>query len=808
MAKGSRVKAVVEQSPGQALVSYWREQISKQDKAYTDFRAGGERIIDRYRIEKANAQQASLQDRYNILYSSTETMRPSLYAQTPKCEVKKRHKDRSNPVVAAACAVIESTIGYAIEEVDFDEVLECAIEDYMLPGLGVAWVRYEPVFKDQKDSKGDVVMEGEGDDAKPAKVIDNELLHLDYIAWKDALFGPCRTWKELPWGAKRVYMDKEAVKARFGEDIANALEYNDQDTKKGGGDRNPVVADKQAAIWEIWDKRTRKVIWIADGYAEPLDTKDDPLRLKCFFPFPKPLRAISNTRTFVPRPFYSQYQSQAEELDNITQRIRHLTNALNVRGAFDGSVTQLSALLSPTGGNKMIPIENWHQFIGQSGVNGAIVWVPIDMVVKVLMELYKARDAAKNEIYEITGFSDITRGLSKASETLGAQQIKQDWAGGRLKIMQKEVQRFCRDIVRIMSEIACEHFTDETFALYSGFDLPPQVPGMGHNGGPPLDPMPAQPPQALGAPPAAPQAPGQPPAPPGAPMPPQGAAMGLPMGPPAPPQLTPEQQAVQAFKAALDMIRQERERCANIGIETDSTILPDEENERKDRLEFLGQIGAFLQQAAPTVQQFPQMAGLLGAMMMFSVRSFRAARPIEDEFAKFQTALEKMPPQANTDKDGKAASAQTALQVAQIKTGADAQKHDKELAFKGQQAEADRQLERQRIQLEIRKLDAQARSEQVQLQIKQAELQIKQLEVQIKQQSAQNDVLDRQQDRELAANDQAHQHEMDRTNVVQGQYEFEAGGARQDQQAAENSRQFDASQAAAATNQQESSPGG
>jgi hypothetical protein len=40
------------------------------------------------------------------------------------------------------------------------------------------------------------------------------------------------------------------------------------------------------------------------------------------------------------------------------------------------------------------------------------------------MELYKARDIVKKEIYEITGFSDIVRGQSKASETLGAQQIK------------------------------------------------------------------------------------------------------------------------------------------------------------------------------------------------------------------------------------------------------------------------------------------------------------------------------------------------------------------------------------------------
>jgi hypothetical protein len=66
--------------------------------------------------------------------------------------------------------------------------------------------------------------------------------------------------------------------------------------------------------------------------------------------------------------------------------------------------------------------------------------------------------------------------------------------------------------------------------------------------------------------------------------------------------------AIDQFKAAYSCLKNERERCAKIGIETDSTILPDEEKERKDRLEFLGQIGAFMQQAAPTAQAYPQMA--------------------------------------------------------------------------------------------------------------------------------------------------------------------------------------------------------
>jgi hypothetical protein len=720
--------------------AYWREQIAKSQRLYQDFHTGGERVIDRYRIEKANAQQASLQDRYNILYSSTETMRPSLYAQTPKVQVTKKHRDRRNPIVQQAVTMLESTVGYALGEIDFDEVMENVVEDYLLPGLGFAWVRYEPSFKDQVDGDGKAV--NDNDTGKPVQVLDYENVDIDYIAWKDVLFGACRIWKELPWAAKRVFMNKAKVKARFGEEIANRLNYVDNAVSKGG-DRSPVVEDKQATIWEIWDKESRSVIWISDGYDNVLDEKDDPLKLKKFWPFPKPMRAISNTRTFVPRPFYSQYQSQAEELDNITARIRHLTNALNVRGVFDGSVDALQMLLSPNGGNKMIPIANWHQFIGQSGVNGAIQWVPIEQIVKVLMELYKAREAAKAEIYEITGFSDITRGLSKASETLGAQEIKQNWAGGRLKIMQKEVQRFCRDLIQIIGEIAAEHFTDETFALYSGFEVPPSPP----------QPVPQ---------------PGQ----------------------PMPPQPDPAQIAVQQFKAALGLLRKERERCANIGIETDSTILPDEEGERKDRLEFLGQIGAFLQQAAPTVQQFPTMAPLLAALMMFSVRSFRAARPIEEEFERFQDALQQMGAQGMGGKpDEGAAKAQTALQVAQLKEQGSQARQQAELAHKAQESAADRALEIQKAQFEARKAE-------IELQIKQTELAIKQAELDLKRQTAALDVQDRQLDQNLRVNDQQHRQEMERQGAAQDAYQFEADGQRQD-------RQIEASQ----ENPQESSPG-
>ena len=117
---------------------------------------------------------------------------------------------------------------------------------------------------------------------------------------------------------------------------------------------------------------------------------------------------------------------------------------------------------------------------------------------------------------------------------------------------------------------------------------------------------------------------------------------------PGEPPQTGAQEAIKTFKAALAILRDERKRCAMIGIETDSTIQPDEAQERKDRVEFLGQIGAFLQQAGPMALQYPDMRGLLGSIMMFVIHTFRSSRGVEKEFEEFAKKLESqpaMPPQ-------------------------------------------------------------------------------------------------------------------------------------------------------------------
>lgn len=669
-------------------VGYWQEQIDKASKRYGTFHTDGAKVENRYRNEKAN-EQYNGQDKYNILYSSVETIKPSLYGQTPKVQATKRFPDRNSPKVTLAVTLAEVVTQYLMEETDFDDIIENVVEDFLLPGLGTAWVRYEAELEDVAPQE---------DGAAPVQQVAYEGVQLDYVYWKDFLSGPARTWQLKPWVARRVYYSKSDAKKRFSAEIVAKMKFthnkpeNDNVTTS-----DDTVFDHQAIIWEIWDKRNKQVVWYSPDCPEILDKKPDPLKLKKFFPCPRPLRAVKTNHKFTPKSFFSQYQAQAEELDRLTQRIRYLTEALKVRGVYDASNSNLEQLLNGPG-NKMVAVDNWAQFATNGGINGSIQWVPIKDVAAVLLELYKQREIVKAEIYEITGFSDIVRGVSKASETLGAQEIKNNWATGRLRGMQREVQRFCRDIIRIMTEIAFEQFSDRTLMSYSGFEMPQEQ----------LVQQNAQAAQAAIA------------------------GLSIPM------QETPEQRQAKLFGEVANIMRDEKQRCAMIGIETDSTILPDEAKEREDRMQFLSAIGAYLQQAGPMAMQYPDMRGLLGAIMMFTVNTFRSARPIEqafDEFSKaFAQAPAQPPPGEGGEKKDDGAAAQMKLQETQMQVQAKQQLESiasqERIQLAQIKAQSDQQIAQMKIQFERDKIASEQQLRERELAIQERELALKEREIQ------------------------------------------------------------------------------
>ncbi len=646
----------------------WEVALGLAKKDQQKFIDKGKKIVKRYRDERGETSTG--EKKYNILWSNVRTMFPAVYAKKPKAEVERRNKDK-DPIARCASQILERALQYEIDHYgDYDAALKGAVLDRLLPGRGVAWVRFEGGNQITDDAQPE---EGAVPAAPPAPVDpkDYECTPTDYVYWEDFRHSPARTWEEVTWVARLVYMGKGEGEKRFGDKFKNVPLVHeptgiDKDTVPDGGD-----SLKKAKVWEIWDKSSKTVLWRAEGLSDDLDSKPDPLGLDGFFPCPKPLMATVTTDTLIPIADYLEYQDQAIELDELTTRIGMLVKAVKVVGVYDQSQTGIQRMLNEGVDNTLIPVDTWAMFAERGGIKGSVEFMPIDMVVKALNELYIAREATKQVIYEVTGLSDIIRGSSDAAETATAQQIKSQFGSLRLKESQQEVARFATDLLRMKSQIMADLYRPETLLAMSGIEATEDA---------------------------------------------------------------------QYAQDAVALLKNETMRNFRIDIATDSMVEMDEQAEKASRVEFLQAAGGFLKEAVQAAQMAPELAPLMGEMLMFGVRAFKAGRPLEAAFEQF-VAKTNEPKQPKTDPEQmkvqgqlqiEQAKIQSSAQIEQMKMQGTAQIEQIKAQSAAQTAEAQRtyegELEQARMQMQAQVDNNRQRSEAEQQALKvQNEAQLEQL---------------------------------------------------------------------------------
>lgn len=449
---------------------YWHDQIETAIKIFDKWEKRGLKVVKRYRDERDAIEMPRM--KFNILWSNIQVLFPALYGRQAKPEVSRRYMDQ-DPVGRLASTMLERVMEYETTQFgDFDAAMSGAVQDRLLPGRGTAWIRYEPVIvNDRPEVEGVEQDESQVYNAveDPTERIDAAHSPIDYVYWSDFLHSPARTWDEVWWVARAVYMTKEEGVERFG-DVFNNVSLTSSNTDMDG--KNPLTAkmtyDKKAMVYEIWNKRTAKVCWIAKGYPQALDERDDPLELEEFFPCPKPLMATTTTGTMIPVPDYCEYEDQAQELDNLTQRIYLLTKACKAVGVFNAEFKELARMFSEGVDNKLFPVTGWAAMSEKGGLKGAIDMMDTSQIIVTLRELYAAREQVKQSIYEIMGISDILRGSSKAQETLGAQQLKANFGSLRLRSSQADVAKFATDIFRLKAQVICKFYPPELIVEMSG----------------------------------------------------------------------------------------------------------------------------------------------------------------------------------------------------------------------------------------------------------------------------------------------------------------------------------------------------
>jgi len=572
-------------------VSGWLEEIKSARKREKEFRKEGQEILDIYENEKDTP--------FNILYSNTETLAPAVFSQLPRPVVTRRFKDEDpigRAVSEASQRMLEYLVDTDVEDYDpFVDSMNCAVLDGLLPGRGFTSIKYE--------SDEDVSW---------------ETVCADSRKWNRVYFGFAHKWKRVQWLAYEEYLDKDEAEELFGSKV-NLLTFTEGEDKERdydstNEDKN-IHEDEQGkkkttCIYQIWDKKDRKIRYVSPQVKEEfLKVDEDPLGLVGFFNCPKPIQFVKKSNNLSPTALYKLYENQAKELNKIQTRLNRVIESIKVRGAYNGALGEEIEKILKEEDNALVPTDKAATML-ESNFKDNIWFLPLAELIAVAQQLIQARESAKQVIYEITGISDIVRGQSVASETLGAQKIKESWGTMRIKNYQKEVQRYALDMMKIMLDVAANKFSEKSWAQMTGlpFATSEQI---------------EQAQQMLAI------------------------AQNNPQVNPQDPNIQKAQQIMQGPKwpEVLGALKDKFSRSYKVDIETNSTLDVEATEDKKLVGDFMNAMGQFLNGVSPMIKEGILPFGAAKSMMLSIVKRYRFGREVEDELK----AMQEPKPQQNPE---------------------------------------------------------------------------------------------------------------------------------------------------------------
>ena len=470
-----------EKSPAQ-WHQHWQKEMDACEKRLRRYKKQGAQVVSRYLDDRQGQIDLSYDAlrggaTLNLFHKNISTTLAMLYGNTPSVEVSREHSDPDDDIARVASLMFQRMLENDIEPSgeDLSTVLKASLQDRLLPGMGTARVRYEV------NTTTEINLNPQTMQMEEIEVLDYESACIDYVHWQDVCWGWGRTWKEIPWWAFRTWMTKDEVTERFGEQIAKNIEYKNQTAdgdRKSSSNSDPEQKDniQKAEIWEIWEKKTKKVYWFSQGADLILDMRDDPLELEGFWPMPRPMVANPTTTMFLPKADFLFAQDLYNEIDELQGRIAVITRAIKVVGVYDKSAGDSAGRMLKEGvENDLIPVDNWAMFAEKGGLQGVIQWFPVQEIVGVLQTLQAVQQTKVEQLYEITGMSDIMRGANTDQYTSGGTQaIKAKMGSIGIQALQEEFARFASDLEGLKAEIISKHFSKESIVTQSNAGFLPE----------------------------------------------------------------------------------------------------------------------------------------------------------------------------------------------------------------------------------------------------------------------------------------------------------------------------------------------
>lgn len=664
----------------------WRRELENSRNYEKNSREESEKFYSIYNDQKILGAFESSK-RYNIFWSNTQTLKPLIFSKLPKINITQRFFDGDN-ISRLACEIIERSLSYYLNIYDAEKCFERARDDYLIGGMGIARIVYDPeevitaketkkVKKKIKQEDGSEV-ETEIDEESQIEDLDSssKKCRIEYVDWRDFAKSTEKHWSKLRWVGFRHFMSESEIEEEFGKKIIEELSFNE--ARLGFLDKTESKKEeieKVCEVWEIWDKSKKKVYWLAlNGNGILLDEQEDPYNLQGFFPIVCPLGLQSNPVELLPAPLYRFYKSQAEELNMIEDRIRNLVEQVRFTGVYS-KISEQSDMENLFNGNdgQFSPLTTTAQ---TDDIRKSVMFKPIAEITAAINQLQERKAEIINAIRDISGISDIVRGVSVASETATAQQMKGNFAISRIQPLQKEFEFWVRDTLALLAELTVEKFSFQELAQITNLKIV-DLESIAQAAKMKLE-------QNMQ----------------------EAANMINPQDPDFQQKmLALQQQASVGFKKTMEkplndlkgfavdmkeisklesMLKDDKLRSINVDIETDSTIKIDQNIEKQERLAFMQAISATIQQLAPVVQSGVLSKDALSEFVIFASKPFKVGRNLENYLKK----------EDDEDEQPQQPSPQEMLAQAEI------QLRQQELQLRQQEVMGKLQIEQQKVDVE------------------------------------------------------------------------------------------------------------
>lgn len=642
---------------------------SESESAEKSWLSRSKKIVKRYRDERDDRYNGS---RFNILWSNTETIFPAIYSRPPKAEVSRRNKD-ADPVARTAAAIIERSLQYEIDHYpDFDEAMKAAIQDRLLCGRGTAWIRYEKydVSKPEVDVQ-------EANEQQPPVMPQAMPSAYGMLLAPGMMMHP----PGPPAEPAAEVLEHACVDYVYWEDFrcGHARKWADV----------PWVARREYLSKDKGIERFGEQFKNVPLNHEPIGIDDT-------------MRESGSLNDFKKAAVWEIWDKSKKRVYWVAEGFSSILDEKEDPYGLEGFYPCPKPLYATQTNDKLTPVPDFVLYQDQAD--------EIDMLTDRIAGLATALKL--NGAYDASN-GDLARLLSSEPNTLIPVE---NWAGlsekGGLKgvmewvplaevvqalqaayLAREQAKQVVYEITGISDIIRGATKASETYgaqelkrqfgslrlttrqrdvAVFATEILRIKAQLM----------MDIYRPQTL-------------------------LAMSGIMD-------TPDAQHAQQ---ALQLLSEEPLRTYQITVAADSLVAMDEEQEKAQRMEFLNAVGSYIRNATEATQMVPELVPLAMELMMFAVRAFPAAKPVEGAFEQFESAMKNRPPVdpnagAKEQQQAEMAKLQATMQLEQMKLQFQAQSKQAELQADAQanqiRAQADIQVQQSRIQTQAQLEQARA----------------------------------------------------------------------------------------------------